>query len=49
MALIDATSHPWVHARRLLGGLIMFVIEGAIVAGLAVVALIVSSVILAIL
>ena len=40
---------PRVRLRRLVGGLIMFAIEGAIVVGLALVALTVSSVILAIL
>jgi hypothetical protein len=38
-----------VTSRRLVGGLTMFVIEGAIVAGLAVVAFVISTVILAIL
>jgi hypothetical protein len=38
-----------VSSQRLLGGLIMFAIEGAIVAGLVVIALVISTVILAIL
>jgi hypothetical protein len=47
--LTDPRSGPLLDLRRLLGGLTMFVIEAGIVAGLFLVALLISIVILAIL
>ncbi|HEX6300567.1 MAG TPA: hypothetical protein VF148_08905 [Acidimicrobiia bacterium] len=47
--MIQPQNLSWASFRRLFGGLVMFAIEAVIVAGLALVAFLISTVILAIL
>jgi hypothetical protein len=47
--LIRPQNLSWASFRRLFGGFVMFAIEGAIVAGLALAAFLIATVILAIL